>query len=167
MTKRFKTALLFLAVCFALGCLLLRILYWDMCMKDHARLMNSVAKMHYNYCRKGGFIDLTSILDLPSFGEYFILGECYNVEYYVAYANDFVEQDILLIGNSQTEANGYWAVKVNNGDVVAAWSSHHPLREDQLVKYTFNEQCKQIYFFEELNKSNVIGYYSIEENIDD
>ncbi|MDE6004912.1 MAG: hypothetical protein K2G88_05955 [Oscillospiraceae bacterium] len=125
--------------------------------------MNSVARVHYNYFTNE-VIELNDFFDIPNNGEYYIFGECGDFQYYLAYAGTLVTQDTLLLGNANTQADSYWAIKLKDGAVVATWSSYYPLQESQLLIYTMNEQYKQINFFEDLSNSKVIGYYEKESD---
>lgn len=159
MTKKFRTALLCCAgaVVLLAAVFLVALRQYDM----HGRIssMNLEAKTHCHYIGKDGLCDLTQFFELPQSGEYFVTGEHHGTDYYKVYAGGLVQADTLLLGEAGTAANGYWAVRIRDGEVTAAWSAYHPLREEQLVAYTYEEQKQQIHLFEDWSNSDLIGYY--------
>jgi len=122
--------------------------------------INSDARTHYNLFTNGS-ID-SELLHIPQNGEYIVYGECNHFSSYTAYKNEFIENDILLLG-ADGEATGYWALKFIDGELTAAWSANYPLESDQLQPYTWNEQQEQVPFFRTLFKkfhqTKAIGYY--------
>ena len=106
--------------------------------------------------------DILKELNVPEKGTYYITGECYDCEYYLAYAGDILEHDTVVYGNIQDEINGYWAIRIDNGVVTESWFSNYKLNEDQLRPYSIKEQKKQMHLFDKLSKTRMIGYYSVE-----
>ncbi len=121
--------------------------------------MNSEAKLNYKYF-VSNLINLENRISLPKNGEYYILGEQYNNNYYLAYDCEFFEKDTLLYGENEKSPNAYWAIKISNGSITSSWVSRSPLSEDKLLPYSFDDQKKQIGIFEKKGEK-IIGYYNI------
>lgn len=130
-------------------------------MADGVTSANASAKTHYTYFTE--IIKLEDFVDVPPSGAYFVLGECHDFTQYKAYAGDLFAQDTLLYGKENSSANGYWAIKIENGKIVEAWSSNDSLHQKQLTAYTEEEQHQQIDLFENFNESDIIGYYCVQE----
>ena len=129
--------------------------------KEYVSSANSTAKMHYNYFSK--VIELLLFTNVPADGEYVVMGECHDFASYTAYTGDLFEQDTFLYGNKNLIANSYWAIRIDDGQIVEAWSSNYPLNKTQLHAYTEDEQCKEIHMFEKFKESEIVGYYRIQE----
>ena len=101
-------------------------------------------------------------LELPEKGTYYMTGECYNYDYYLAYAGDIFEQDTVIFGNAQDKINGYWAIRIDNGVITESWFSNYKLNKKQLCPYSIKEQKKQMHLFDDISKTHMIGYYSVD-----
>jgi len=130
-------------------------------LKEYVSSANSTAKTHYNYFSQE-IIELSSFTNVPEDGEYVVMGECHDFASYTAYAGDLFKQDTLLYGNKNLIANSFWAIRIENGRIVEAWSSNYPLNRSQLHAYTNNEQYEQVHIFEKFNESKIIGYYYVQ-----
>lgn len=124
--------------------------------------MNSEAKLNYKYL-VSDFINLKKAAAFPEHDEYYLFGEQYNNDFYLAYAGEILEKDTLLYGEKRVNPNAYWAIKINDGVIISSWISYSPLSEIQLVPYSFDEQKKQVKIFEKNRGNRIIGYYSVEE----
>lgn len=99
--------------------------------KGKIALINSLARIHYNYFTNG-LIELDNYSDINVIGENYIFGECRDFTNYTAYKGDSVKSDTLLFGAGTEKPDGYWAVKIIDGDVKETWASNYPLKKEQL-----------------------------------
>ncbi|MDE6797900.1 MAG: hypothetical protein K2J36_07810 [Ruminococcus sp.] len=90
-----------------------------------------MARIHYNYFTNG-LIELDNYSDINVIGENYIFGECRDFTNYTAYKGDSVKSDTLLFGAGTEKPDGYWAVKIIDGDVKETWASNYPLKKEQL-----------------------------------
>lgn len=120
--------------------------------KEQISLINSIAMHHYNSFANG-LIELERFPSIKTTGENYIIGECQDCSNYTAYKGDSVKGTTLIYGKKEYVANGYWAIKISNGKVEAAWSSNYPLQKEQLIEYSEKEQLNKF------NNSRLIGYY--------
>lgn len=123
---------------------------------------NMNAKVYYKYFTNGQ-INLNVIDNFGKDGTFYIYGECTDYESFTAYSGDVVKENKLIYGFESPPTN-YWAIKVHNGTVVAAWSSNFPLKEEQLVAYSIEEQEKQANLFDKSTNTKIIGYYEYKSN---
>jgi len=122
-------------------------------------LINSSAMHHYNSFTNG-LIELDNYSDINVNGENYILGECRNYFNYSAYKGDSVKSDILIYGAEKEKANGYWAVKIIDGEVKETWASNYPLKKEQLTEKQINlNPLETILTSLKIYKPQFIGYY--------
>lgn len=127
--------------------------------KDKRYSINIDAKNCYNIMSS---CVQNNTLELPEKGTYYMTGECYNYDYYLAYAGDIFEQDTVIFGNAQDKINGYWAIRIDNGVITESWFSNYKLNKKQLRPYSIKEQKKQMHLFDDISKTRMIGYYSVD-----
>lgn len=127
--------------------------------KGKIALINSAAMHHYNSFTNG-LIELDNYSDINVEGENYILGECRDCFYYNAYKGDSVKSDILIYGAEKEKANGYWAVKIIDGEVKETWASNYPLKKEQLTEKQINlNPLETILTSLKIYKPQFIGYY--------
>lgn len=127
--------------------------------KDKRYVINVYAENCYNIMSS---CVRDNSLELPEKGTYYMTGECYNYDYYLAYAGDIFEQDTVIFGNAQDKINGYWAIRIDNGVITESWFSNYKLNKKQLRPYSIKEQKKQMHLFDDISKTHMIGYYSVD-----
>lgn len=125
--------------------------------KGFVTTANLKAKTYYQYFTNGQ-IDLSKIGVLKNKGIHYIYGECADSESFTVYSGDIIKENKLIYGY-EASPTGYWAIKLQDGNVVAVWSSNYPLKENQLISYSIEEQEEKTKLFEKSNETKVIGYY--------
>lgn len=127
--------------------------------KGKMSLINSSAMHHYKSFTNG-LIELGNYPDINVDGENYIFGECQDCFYYNAYKGDSVKSDILIYGTEKAKANGYWAVKIVDGEVKETWASNYPLQKEQLTEKQINlNPLETILTSLKIHKPQFIGYY--------
>ncbi|MDE5557219.1 MAG: hypothetical protein K2J32_05930 [Ruminococcus sp.] len=127
--------------------------------KGKIALINSSAMHHYKSFTNG-LIELDNYPDINVDGENYILGECRDCFYYSAYKGDSVKSDILIYGAEKEKANGYWAVKIIDGEVKETWASNYPLKKEQLTEKQISlNPLETILTSLKIYKPQFIGYY--------
>ncbi len=122
-------------------------------------LINSSAMRHYNSFTNG-LIELDNYPDINVDGENYILGECRDYFNYSVYKGDSVKSDILIYGAEKEKVNGYWAVKIIDGEVKETWASNYPLKKEQLTEQQINlNPLETILTSLRIYKPQFIGYY--------
>lgn len=129
--------------------------------KGFVSLANMNAKTHYQYFNNKQ-IDLSKYTTLSSEKEYYICGECSDFSSYIAYSGDVFNEKTLIYGSEEKKPNGYWAIKIKAGNIVASWASNYPLKKNQLIPYTIEEQEQQADLFDNSKNIKIIGYYDNE-----
>ena len=71
-------------------------------------------------------------IEVSDKGEYYIFGEAGENGYYLAYAGEVLEKDVLICGNPDEKPSLYWAMKAEDGKFTEAWSSKKALTKEQL-----------------------------------
>lgn len=105
-------------------------------------------------------IELGNYPDINVDGENYIFGECQDCFYYNAYKGDSVKSDILIYGKEKAKANGYWAVKIVDGEVKETWASNYPLQKEQLTEKQINlNPLETILTSLKIHKPQFIRYY--------
>ena len=99
-------------------------------------------------------------IEVSDKGEYYIFGEAGENGYYLAYAGEVLEKDVLICGNPDEKPSLYWAMKAEDGKFTEAWSSKKALTKEQLEPYSFDEQEEQTSKLMFLNSDSIIGYAS-------
>ena len=120
-------------------------------------VLNSRAENHYKIFTISD--EFKRNIRIPSEGTYYILGDCSDNYSYKAYQNDFIEKDILFLGEDYDTPILYWCVKATNGTITDVWSSNYSLSESNLHEYTYEEQKNSYRFFKKFEKTKVVGYY--------
>jgi len=128
--------------------------------KGYVSSANMKASTHYKHFSNGQ-IDLSEFITLNSQGDYYIYGECHDFSSYTAYSGDVFNKNTLIYGSEEIP-NSYWAIKIHNRKISAAWSSNYPLKESQLIPYSIEEQEKQAKLFQKSDETKIIGYYDNE-----
>ena len=123
---------------------------------------NMNAKVYYKYFTNGQ-INLNVIDNFGKDGTFYIYGECADYESFTAYSGDGFKENKLIYG-SPSQPTGYWAIKIQDGTITAAWSSNYPLNENQLIPYSIEEQEKQANLFDKSTNTKIIGYYECKSN---
>lgn len=127
--------------------------------KSKISLINSSARIHYNSFTNG-LIELDNYPDINLNGENYILGECRGYLSYSVYKGDSVKSDILIYGAEKGKADGYWAVKIIDGEVEETWSSDCPLKKEQLTeKQVSLNPLETILTALKVYKPQFIGHY--------
>lgn len=127
--------------------------------KGKMSLINSSARHHYKSFTNG-LIELGNYPDINVDGENYILGECQDCFYYNAYKGDSVKSDILIYGTGTEKVNGYWAVKIVDGEVKETWASNYPLKKEQLTEKKISLTPLEIILISlKIDKPQFIGYY--------
>ncbi|MDE6666463.1 MAG: hypothetical protein K2K14_09845 [Ruminococcus sp.] len=121
--------------------------------------INSSAMIHYKSFTNG-LIELDKYPDINVDGENYISGECRDFLNYSAYKGDSVKSDILIYGAEKEKANGYWAVKIIDGEVKETWASNYPLKKEQLTEKQISlNPLETILTSLKIYKPQFIGYY--------
>lgn len=116
--------------------------------------------MHHYRTFTNGLIEFDKYPDINLDGENYISGECRNCFYYSAYKGDSVKSDILIYGAEKEKADGYWAVKIIDGEVKETWASNYPLKKEQLTeKQTTLNPLETILTSLKIYNPQFIGYY--------
>lgn len=122
-------------------------------------LIKSSARHHYNSFTNG-LIEFNNYPDINVEGESYIFGECYDYLNYSAYKENSVKSDILIYGAEKVKANGYWAVKIIDGEVKETWASNYPLKKEQLTEKQIDlSPLEKILTLLKIYKPQFIGYY--------
>ncbi|MBD5158776.1 MAG: hypothetical protein HDT23_00820 [Ruminococcus sp.] len=121
--------------------------------------INSLARIHYNSFTNG-LIELADYSDINLNGESYIFGECRDFTNYTAYQGDSVKSDTLLFGAGTENPDGYWAVKIIDGDVKETWASNYSLKKEQLYDKKNNLNPLEIILtLLRFYRPQFIGYY--------
>ncbi len=154
--------------CCVIGCMSILILFsvvfamflGQNIVRDKVVYLNNKAKNYYCILVNEQ-IQLVEYIENLSTDQKIIFGESNDLDSIVMYLN---KRKILIYGDEQLQPNSYWAIRIENGNIVNVWSSNYPLKEEQLITYSTNEQRKKMGIFEKLNKTDVIGYYNAKED---
>lgn len=152
--------IIILFLCFLTSIVLFGIVILDQEKSNRFKSINEKAGLHYNYFVKNKY-DLLLQLNIPETGIYYITGECFDSKYYLAYKNEINDKNILLTGNTNTQPNGFWGIKIVDYNITETWYSSNKLSIDDLITYSSKEQKKKMKLFESENDKNIIGYYTI------
>lgn len=123
----------------------------------YVNVLNSRAENNYKIFNISD--EFRRSIKIPSDGTYYVYGDCSDNYSYKAYQNDFIEKDILFLGEEYDKPVLYWCAKATNGTITDVWSSNYSLSENDLHEYTYEEQLNNYRFFKKYEKFKVVGYY--------
>ena len=155
--KIIKKILVYTLVFILFGVILMGIMIGPNIKRDKVLYLNNSARNIYNELTKC-IVSIDDEYKIDGENTYFF-GEINENNDIILYNAKKNEMSTLVSFSNISCPNSYWAICIKNGMISECWFAFHKIEKEELHFYSVEEQKNTMGLFEDLNTSDVVGYY--------